>query len=142
MIEECRKYKEQIVCQDPEEKGIRKVLNFGHTIGHALEEKTGSKHGYCVLWGMIAELYLSVVLLGCPKSLLQQLTKVMLDYYGRPSCNCKEQEELIDLMRQDKKNDSTTAINFTLLQKAGDPIINQVAEPKVIEEALDYLFSI
>lgn len=150
LINECRAYKESIVAQDPTETGLRKVLNFGHTVGHALEEsgvrshESGlrSKHGYCVLWGMIAELYLSVVLLGCPKEPLQQLTKVMLDYYGRPSCNCKEQKELIDLMRKDKKNACESAINFTLLQKAGDPKINQVASEEVIEEALDYLFSI
>ena len=50
--------------------------------------------------------------------------------------------KLIALMRKDKKNATADAINFTLLKKAGDPIINQVAEPKVIEEALDYLFSL
>ena len=156
MIEKCRRYKEGIVAQDPEEKGLRKVLNFGHTVGHAIEESQASKvksqeliaesrkplHGYCVVWGMVAELYLSVVLLGCPKEPLQQLVRVMLAYYGRPQCNCKEQGELVALMRKDKKNASSDAINFTLLKKAGDPIINQVAEPKVIEEALDYLFSL
>ena len=142
LIESSRAYKESIVIQDPTETGLRKVLNFGHTVGHALEEKTHAKHGYCVLWGMIAELYLSVVLLGCPKEPLQQLTKVMLDYYGRPNCNCKEQKELIALMRKDKKNVRESAINFTLLQKAGDPKINQVASEDLIEEALDYLFSL
>ena len=159
MIEACRAYKEHIVSQDPEEKGLRKVLNFGHTVGHAIEEIVKSQesrvksqesraksrealHGYCVVWGMVAELYLSVVLLGCPKEPLQQLVSVMLAYYGRPQCNCKEQSELIALMRKDKKNATADAINFTLLKKAGDPIINQVAEPKVIEEALDYLFSL
>ena len=154
LIDTCRTYKESVVARDPEEQNIRKVLNFGHTVGHALEEirpaspdraqntEYRPKHGYCVVWGMIAELYLSVVLLGCPKALLQQLTKVMLDYYGRPKCNCKQQDELINLMRCDKKNASESAINFTLLKKAGDPIINQVAAEDLIKEALDYLFSL
>ncbi|MBO4665857.1 MAG: 3-dehydroquinate synthase [Paludibacteraceae bacterium] len=143
LIEACKQYKESIVAQDPTETGLRKVLNFGHTVGHAIEEAANDqRHGYCVLWGMIAELYLSVALLNCPKEPLQQLTRVMLDYYGRPNCNCKQQHKLIDLMRKDKKNADAKAINFTLLKKAGDPIINQVAADEVIEEALDYLFSL
>ena len=147
LITTCCKYKSSIVRKDPEEKtGLRKVLNFGHTIGHALEEAQmvhgTCLHGYCVLWGMIAELYLSVALLGCPKELLQQLTKVMLDYYGRPQCDCKQQDKLIDLMRADKKNNSTNEINFTLLHKAGDPVIDQVASEDLIKESLDYLFTL
>lgn len=155
LIDTCRAYKESVVAQDSTETGLRKVLNFGHTVGHAIEESLASHsetvtlpaakrslHGYCVVWGMVAELYLSVVLLGCPKELLQQMTKVLLDYYGRPNCNCKQQDELINLMRQDKKNAASDAINFTLLKKAGDPIINQVASEDLIKEALDYLFSV
>jgi 3-dehydroquinate synthase len=155
LIDTCRAYKESVVAQDSTETGLRKVLNFGHTVGHAIEESLASHsetltlpaakrslHGYCVVWGMVAELYLSVVLLGCPKELLQQMTKVLLDYYGRPNCNCKQQEELINFMRQDKKNAASDAINFTLLKKAGDPIINQVAPKDLIKEALDYLFSV
>ena len=91
---------------------------------------------------MIAELYLSVALLDCPKTLLQQLTKVMLDQYGRPQCDCKQQDQLIALMRADKKNSSSNEINFTLLHKAGDPVIDQVASEDLIKESLDYLFSL
>ena len=142
VIEMCRDYKESIVAQDPEESGLRKVLNFGHTVGHALEEKTGAKHGYCVVWGMVAELYLSVVLCGCPRDILTQMSHIMLTNYGRPQCNCKQQSELVALMRKDKKNASAESINFTLLRNAGDPIINQVADESLINEALDYLFSL
>ncbi len=142
LLTACQHFKQSVVERDPMEKGLRRILNLGHTVGHALEEKTGAKHGYCVLWGLVAELYLSVILLGCPKSVLQQLVSVMLEYYGRPQCNCKEQSELIALMRKDKKNNTENNITFTLLKKIGDPVINQVAEQKVIEEALDYLFSL
>ncbi|MBP5659660.1 MAG: 3-dehydroquinate synthase, partial [Paludibacteraceae bacterium] len=72
LIEECVAVKERIVKADPREEGLRKVLNFGHTFGHALEEMSltgaaGLLHGYAVLYGLIAELYLSVVKLNCPK---------------------------------------------------------------------------
>ena len=57
IVDAARKYKERVVSDDLRENGLRKVLNFGHTIGHALEEKTRARHGYCVLWGMVSELY-------------------------------------------------------------------------------------
>jgi 3-dehydroquinate synthase len=138
--------KENVVAQDPCETGWRKILNFGHTIGHAIEsaalEHDALPHGYCVLWGMVAEVYLSVVKLGCPREVLQQLTQVMLGYYGRPQCNCKQREELIQRMYHDKKNTAHHAPNFTLLRDVGDPVINQHVSEKDIDEALEYLFSL
>ena len=142
--------KQRIVAADPTEQGLRKALNLGHTIGHALEE-LGSvsfthapiTHGYAVLYGIVAELYLSQRLLpDCDTSLLQRLTRVLIDVYGKPTCSCRDYDRLIELMRSDKKNASADQINFTLLKKAGDPVINQVATPSQIREALDYLFSL
>ena len=145
LIEQCIAVKKRIVAKDPHEEGLRKVLNFGHTFGHALEELSLSglmPHGYAVVYGMIAELYLSVTKLGCPKKPLQQLTQVMLHYYGRPNCNCKNREKLIALMQQDKKNECAGDINCTLLQDIGSPVINQVITPNEANEALEYLFSL
>ena len=142
IVDAARKYKERVVSDDLRESGLRKVLNFGHTIGHALEEKTHARHGYCVLWGMVAESYLSVIKVGCPKDVLTQLSRVMLDYYGRPQCNCREKDELVDLMRKDKKNASEEAITFTLLRGVGEPVINQTATVEEIRDGIDYLFSL
>ena len=144
VIQSCIQYKQSIVSQDPEERGLRKVLNFGHTVGHAIEESNNEafRHGYCVVWGIVAELYLSAVLCGCPRKILTQMSHLMIEYYGRPQCNCKQQSELVQLMRKDKKNASGNEINFTLLRNAGDPIINQVADESLINEAVDYLFSL
>lgn len=145
--------KEKVVAQDPCEQGMRKILNFGHTIGHAIESAaldaqhsaTDSQpvaHGYCVLWGMVAEVYLSVVHAACPRDILQQLVQVMLQYYGRPNCNCKQREQLIERMYHDKKNAANKTPNFTLLKNIGEPIIDQHLEEKDIDEALEYLFSL
>lgn len=142
IVAAARSFKERIVAQDPTEQGLRKVLNFGHTIGHALEAKTKARHGYCVLWGMIVELYLSVVKLGCKKDVLTKLSHVMLSYYGRPQCNCKEVTELVELMRKDKKNSREEEINFTLLRNVGEPVINQTANEAEINEGIEYLFSL
>ena len=141
--------KEEVVAQDPREAGLRKILNFGHTVGHAIESvaiensiQHSPSHGYCVLWGMVAEVYLSVVHTGCPKEVLQQLVQIMLQYYGRPQCDCKQREQLIQRMYQDKKNSANSTPNFTLLQAVGRPIINQYLLEKDIDEALEYLFSL
>ena len=146
----------QVVAQDPREAGMRKILNFGHTIGHAIESaalenslqpstfniQPSPSHGYCVLWGMVAEVYLSVVHAGCPREVLQQLTQIMLQWYGRPQCDCKQREQLIQRMYQDKKNEANSLPNFTLLRAVGEPIINQHLSDTDINEALEYLFSL
>ena len=144
LIERCLQVKERIVKADLKEEGLRKILNLGHTFGHALEEVSlgTMPHGYAVVYGMIAELYLSVTKLGCEKEPLQQLTQVMLHYYGRPQCKCSDREKLVRLMQQDKKNERAAEINCTLLRGVGEPVINQVITPDEALEALDYLFSL
>lgn len=147
LIETCVRAKEQIVAQDPRETGLRKALNLGHTFGHALEEisltgEAGLLHGYAVVYGMIAELYLSVTKLGCPKEPLQQLTQIMLHYYGKPNCKCSDYAKIVALMQQDKKNERTADINCTLIRSVGSPAINQVITPDEANEALNYLFSL
>jgi len=151
LIADCVAVKTQIVSSDPHEQGARKALNFGHTFGHALEElsfvhRTSSLrpllHGYAVLYGMIAELYLSVTRLGCPREPLQHLTQLMLHYYGKPQCKCSDREQLIALMQQDKKNERAAEINCTLIRSIGEPVINQVITPDEASEAFDYLFSL
>ncbi len=148
LIESCVLAKEEIVNTDPHERGLRKILNFGHTFGHALEEiqmnDEPSKwpHGYAVLYGLIAELYLSVVKLGCPKAPLQQLTQVMLHYYGKPQCKCSDYKRLIGFMKQDKKNEHADEINCTLIRAVGSPVINQKVSENEAKEAFDYLFSL
>ena len=153
MIEQCVAVKERIVQKDPHEEGLRKVLNLGHTFGHAMEEvsiqysaissqQSVIRHGYAVVYGLIAELYLSVVKLGCPKEPLQQLTQLMLHYYGKPQCKCTDREQLIALMQRDKKNERAAEINCTLLRNIGEPVINQLITPDEANEALEYLFSL
>ena len=149
LIEACVAAKEEIVAADPKEEGLRKVLNFGHTFGHAIEELAMHNaqlriipHGYAVLYGMIAELYLSVTLMGCPQAPLQQLTQLMIHYYGKPQCKCSDVAPLIELMRHDKKNERAEEINCTLLYDIGKPAINQTISETQAKEALEYLFSL
>ena len=145
LIARSRAVKERIVAADPREQGLRRALNLGHTVGHALEAQMlangqPAPHGYCVVWGMVAALYLSAVRCGFPRDILHQLEQVMLRYYGRPVCNCQDQNRLLDLMQQDKKN-TAEGVRFTLLQHIGEPV-SETVSPSDLREVLEYLFSL
>lgn len=133
--------KEGIVTEDPTEKGIRKALNLGHTIGHAFEslalQRKPVLHGYAVAWGLVCELYLSVAKTGFPVEKMRQMTRFIFEHYGRMPITCDDYPTLLELMTHDKKNIGTS-INFTLLGGIGDIRINQTATKEEIEEALDF----
>lgn len=143
MVAESIKVKERIVTEDPHEHGIRKALNLGHTVGHALESfamKHGRPvlHGYAVAYGMVCELYLSARKTDFPTDKMHQTVRFILDHYGRLPYTCDDYPELLEQMRHDKKNTSGI-INFTLLGGIGDIRINQTATKEEIEETLDFL---
>ncbi len=142
LIERCINIKEKIVEEDPTEKGIRKALNFGHTVGHAFESLSYEQnrpvlHGYAVAWGMICELYLSYQLFGFPKDALLQAVSVIRENYGSFFISCNDYDRLFELMTHDKKNDDKE-INFTLLADIGEIKINQHVSQKILFEGLDF----
>ena len=134
--------KERIVLEDPLERGIRKALNVGHTVGHAFESFAMSKdtpvlHGYAVAWGMICELYLSVIKLGFPKDKMRQTVGFIRENYGTLAFDCKNYDMLYELMTHDKKN-TQGFINFTLLSDIGEIKLNQSATKEEIFQSLDF----
>ena len=134
--------KEDIVEQDPFEKGIRKALNVGHTVGHAfeslaLETNRPVLHGYAVAWGIVCELYYSYRKVGFPKDKLQQTIRFIKENYGIFAFDCKQYERLYEFMTHDKKN-SAGIINFTLMGEIGDIRINQSATKEEILDILDF----
>ncbi len=139
--------KERIVEKDPKEKDIRKALNYGHTFGHAFESfslrafgqngTTPLLHGYAVAYGLICELYLSAIKTGFPTEKMHQTVRFIRDYYGSYPITCDDYDQLIELMRHDKKNNSGI-INFTLLSDIGQIHINQTATDDEIKECLDF----
>lgn len=141
MVADSVAIKQHIVLEDPTEHGIRKALNLGHTAGHAFESYAMKRHpvlhGYAVAWGLVVELYLSVVKTGFPTIQMQQTVRFIKEHYGQLNITCKDYPELLELMHHDKKN-SGNAINFTLLGGIGDIRINQTATEEEIKEALDF----
>ncbi len=136
--------KQRIVAADPKEQGLRKALNLGHTVGHALEtwsrkgERLPLLHGYAVAYGLVAELFLSAVRCGFPTDKLRQTVSFIHELYGRPAITCDDYDALIALMRHDKKN-KRSQINFALLADIGDVRLDQTATIEEIKEALDFL---
>ena len=141
MVGESVAVKEQVVTEDPLEHGIRKALNLGHTIGHAFESWALTRkpvlHGYAVAWGLICELYLSVVKTGFPTDTMRQVVRFIKENYGTLPITCDDYPELYELMTHDKKNENGI-INFTLLGGVGDIRINQTATQEEIYETLDF----
>ena len=141
LIAESIAVKARIVAQDPHEQQLRKVLNFGHTIGHAFESfamrRTPILHGYAVAYGMICELYLSHVKCGFPLRELQLAVQFIREHYGRLLITCDDYDELLQWMQHDKKN-TQNHIRFTLLRAAGDYLLDQTATNEEIKSALDF----
>jgi len=141
MVGDSVKVKERIVEQDPHEKGIRKALNLGHTFGHAFEswalKRKPILHGYAVAFGLIPELYLSVIKTGFPTEKMRQTVNFIKENYGTLNITCDDYDELIELMHHDKKNQNGI-INFTMMGGIGDIRINQTATIEEIKEALDF----
>lgn len=134
--------KEDIVEQDPFEKGIRKALNVGHTVGHAfeslaLETNRPVLHGYAVAWGIVCELYFSHLKVNFPKDKLRQTVQFIKEHYGILTFDCKQYDRLYEFMTHDKKN-SAGIINFTLMGEIGDIRINQSATKEEIFDMLDF----
>lgn len=143
LIDKSLSVKENIVKQDPTEKGLRKSLNLGHTIGHAFESfshKIGRplSHGYAVAMGLEVELYLSYKYQGFDSHLLQSVTSYIKEFYGSFAISCDDYEALYALMLHDKKNLTALSVNFTLLKSPGDLALNCTLTKEQIFEALDY----
>lgn len=141
LLKESVEVKRRIVLEDPHEKGLRKALNLGHTVGHAFESLALERckpiaHGYAVAWGCVAELVLSHMQMGFPADELRRFSSYVLEHYGAYFIECNDYPALLEYMHHDKKNDSE-AINFTLLRDIGSVEVNCVCDESEIKIALD-----
>ena len=136
--------KNEIVLQDPREKGLRKIVNYGHTLGHAIEsyflenpDKKDLLHGEAIAIGMILETYLSKEIQNFPEEKLNQIKNTFLSYFDKVIFKDEDYSKIIDLMKFDKKN-SHGNINFVLLKDIGNPIIDMKAPNELIINAFEY----
>ena len=117
----CIEIKNKVVLEDPAEKGLRKILNFGHTIGHAIEgfymEDTIS-HGHAVAIGMVMEAYISMKKTGLSEHDYMEIENSILGNYGVPKFSDEDIQEMIEMLKNDKKN-SDNEIKCSLLSTIG-----------------------
>ena len=135
IIAEAVKLKAEIVSADERESGLRRVLNFGHTIGHALEAESRYRrflHGEAVAWGMIAATSMAVALGKCEPQTADRIISAVLAMGPLPKVNAHPRK-IIRLLRSDKKV-KDGLVHFVLPRKIGKvEIVNDVLEKVVIE---------
>ncbi|MFA5574093.1 MAG: 3-dehydroquinate synthase [Brumimicrobium sp.] len=132
--------KTNIVDKDFKESGDRKKMNFGHTVGHAIEaylmtQNNPVEHGVCIAWGMLVESYLSSLILGLSEQEFQEIELLVKEQYPRLELSSKDFDAIIRLMHNDKKNQSEK-LNFTLLSSIGTSSVNYNLEDELVYKAL------
>ena len=136
--------KNEVVTEDPKEHGLRKILNFGHTLGHAIESyflesenKEKLTHGEAIAIGMITETYLSEKLLNFPADELADIKSKLLKIYGNVVIETSDYNAIIELLIHDKKNISGQ-VNFVLLSDYEKYKFNCKVEKELLIEALNF----
>ena len=135
--------KAQIVAQDPSEKGLRKILNFGHTIGHALESyylnsETPLSHGHAVALGILLEAKLSQFELGLPVEDFVEIETLLTKFY--PLQLPTDSNAIWALMQQDKKN-VNGEVRICLLPKIGNCLFDQTLTLQAFEQVYTHFLA-
>jgi 3-dehydroquinate synthase len=143
LVEKNIRIKTSFVKQDPAEKHIRKALNFGHTIGHAVEsyflsgERKALLHGEAVAIGLITESFISLQKNQLSEEELGIITEMVIRFFTLPVIPEEDFNLIIDLLKQDKK--SISGYNqFTLLKGIGNYSINNFVEEELIRQSLTF----
>ena len=137
------KIKNEIVIQDPNEKSIRKALNFGHTLGHAIESyfmdnktKKSLLHGEAIAIGMILESYISMTKKLISEVEYQEIKTTIKGIFEEVTFDKNDIDSIVNLLIHDKKNENGK-IKFVLLDGIGKFIINQEVENKIITSSFE-----
>ena len=136
--------KNEIVKSDKYESSIRKVLNLGHTIGHAVESYShisdkvvDLKHGEAIVIGLITELYISYKKFNFPLKDVLTVKEHLKKYFSLIQLQEDDIMNIYDLMVFDKKNEGSK-INFVLLIEIGKPVIDQIVNKDLFKESFEF----
>lgn len=136
--------KNSVVIEDPKENNLRKVLNYGHTLGHAIEsyfldsdDKEKITHGEAIAVGMITAAFISHTLLHFPKKQLQEITQEVLKIYPKIPLEPTDYNKIVELLQHDKKNEAGE-VRFVLLHCMEDFKLNCVVDKQLIISSLEY----
>lgn len=138
-LKQIARIKTSVVKADPYDYGIRRILNFGHTFGHAIEAYSRLPHGIAVGIGMKAAMYLSVNKVGLSEEVFLAysawIKDMLSDNYGMPTYSLKDIEQMLPLMHQDKKN-MAGSVRCVLLKELGAAVIDVEVTDNEIRDAL------
>lgn len=131
--------KKEIVEQDPDEQGLRKILNFGHTLGHAIESHflPNILHGEAIAAGMVLAAYLSHKILNFPEKEVKVITGEVKKYFPKIVFNKEDISEIIRLLQFDKKNENGN-VRFVLLKEIARPEIDCLVSDDLIISSFEY----
>lgn len=147
LVEVSVKFKDSVVKADLYENGPRKILNFGHTVGHAFESASllqGSTpwlHGEAVAAGMLVALRLSVRIAGLNSDFVSKWEKFILHTFQIPEANGINPASVMQFLSFDKKNIRNT-LRFVLLKEPGVPVIDQEIDPESVREEVEMVLSL
>jgi len=140
VISEAVKLKAEVVSSDERESGLRRILNFGHTLGHALEAESGYRHflhGEAVAWGMIAAADIAARVGACDAGVSERITRAVLGLGSLPVVKARSRD-ILRLLQADKKT-RDGVVHFVLPREIGRvEIVNDVPE-KVVVAAVENL---
>ncbi|MDC1464632.1 3-dehydroquinate synthase [Polaribacter sp.] len=136
--------KNEVVLKDPKEQNIRKILNFGHTLGHAIEsfylesdDKESLTHGEAIAIGMVCESYMSSKLFGFPIEKLNAVKEVIIRTYGKIALLTNDFAGIMELLKHDKKN-VNGQVNFVLLKDFEDYKLDCKVPKDLIIESMEF----
>ncbi|WP_259015981.1 3-dehydroquinate synthase [Emticicia fluvialis] len=135
--------KKKVVEQDPTEKGLRKILNFGHTLGHAIEtyflDKGKKKllHGEAIATGMLCESYIAFERKLIDEQTLARIEEFIFSVYGKIAMKTEDFGAIIEHTLQDKKNKGKE-IRFSLINGAGSCLYDIAVSKNEMKKALEY----
>lgn len=134
------KIKRDIVVEDKYEGGLRKILNFGHTLGHAIESENLQRedyllHGEAISIGMITEAYISMKMLSLDEKAYQEIKNYILSIYPHFKNHLNSSEKILEKLIKDKKNRQGN-LNFSLLKRIGECVYDVVPDNNLLSESL------
>ncbi len=138
LIRRCAAYKAHVVAVDPEERGLRAVLNLGHSIGHAMESAAGYSglaHGEAVAVGLLPALWLSSRLAGLDPAVEQQVRELLRRHELPTTYGNVDPAAVRDALRRDKKA-RAGRVRFVLLEAVGKPVWGVDVPDELIDEAV------
>lgn len=142
LLVQCIQVKNEIVNNDPYENGERKLLNFGHTIGHVIEghfnRENSISHGHAVAIGMLMEAHLSLKQAGLEQNVYDELENFILQYYPLPKFSDTDIQDMVEMLQNDKKNKGGNILSCLIKNIGECTFDNKITPEEFLETFLHF----